>query len=308
MRAPFDRLRTGGDGLIRFSADGQLLVWMYDIDTINSADPRRPAGSTSFLAERRPVKQVLTTLLSATNVPLFDWWVDNRQTVIALRDPVGGNRHLWIADTVSGTARQITCGHTNETAPAVAPAGARIAYASEEVDFDLTLIAPDGRTRRTMLATARNEFDPAWSPAGDQFAFVTDRSGSLEIWARSSDGVWERPIVTAADFGSSRTETLASLAFSPDGRTLAYQRGAEGTWDVWLSPVSGGAPVRLSTTAGSSNRPWRDAPTWSPDGEWIAYLFNDAGRAALVKSRVGTTERVEVLAWPARFHAAGVVA
>ena len=32
-----------------------------------------------------------------------------------------------------------------------------------------------------MLATARNEFDPAWSPTGDQFAFVTDRSGSIEI-------------------------------------------------------------------------------------------------------------------------------
>ena len=79
-----------------------------------------------------------------------------------------------------------------------------------------------------MLATARNEFDPAWSPTGDQFAFVTDRSGTTEIWTRSRDGVWERPLVTAADFGASRTETLASLAFSPDGRTLAYQRGGKG--------------------------------------------------------------------------------
>jgi hypothetical protein len=49
-----------------------------------------------------------------------------------------------------------------------------------------------------------------------------------------------RPIVTAKDFGESTTDTLASLAFSPDGRTLAYQRGAEGTWDVWLSPIGGG--------------------------------------------------------------------
>ena len=176
----------------------------------------------------------------------------------------------------------------------MAPGGSRIAYATEEVDFDLTLITPDGRSRRTMLATARNEFDPAWSPAGDQFAFVTDRSGSLEIWTRSRDGVWERPIVTAKDFGASRTDTLASLAFSPDGRTLAYQRGAEGTWDMWLSPISGGAPVRLTTTTGT-NRPWRDAPTWSPDGEWIAYVDNDAGKPVLVKTRVGTTERVDVL-------------
>ena len=184
-------------------------------------------------------------------MPLFDWWPDNRQAVVALRDASRRQPASMDRRHRSGTARQITAGHTNETAPAVAPAGARIAYASEEVDFDLTLITPDGRSRRTMLATARNEFDPAWSPAGDQFAFVTDRSGSIEIWTRSRDGVWERPIVTAADFGSSRTETLASLAFSPDGRTLAYQRGAEGTWDMWLSPVTGGTPIRLTTTPGT---------------------------------------------------------
>jgi TolB protein len=130
----------------------------------------------------------------------------------------------------------------------VAPGGSRIAYATEEVDFDLTLIAPDGQSRRTMLATARNEFDPAWSPAGDQFAFVTDRSGSIEIWTRSRDGVWERPIVTAKDFGDSRTETLASLAFSPDGRTLAYQRGRR---DLGCGCRRlAGAPVRLNTTTG----------------------------------------------------------
>ena len=293
-RPPFDTLRTGGDGLVRFSADGQLMVWMYDIDTINSADPSRSFGFYLVPPGSGAVKQVLTALPGASNVTLFDWWTDNRQAVIALPDGTGGNRHLWIADTVSGAARQITAGHTNETAPAVAPDGSRIAYATEEVDFDLTLITPDGRSRRTMLATARNEFDPAWSPAGDQFAFVTDRSGSLEIWARSRDGVWERPIVTAKDFGDSRTDTLASLAFSPDGRTLAYQRGAEGTWDVWLSPISGGTPIRLTTITGT-NRPWRDAPTWSPDGEWIAYVVNETGKPVLVKTRVGTTERVELL-------------
>jgi Tol biopolymer transport system component len=294
QRPPFDTLRTGGDGLVRFSADGQLMAWMYDVDTINSADPSRSSGFYLVPAGAGPVKQVLTALPGASNVTLFDWWSDNRQAVMALPDTLGGNRHLWIADTVSGRARQITAGHTNETAPAVAPGGSRIAYATEEVDFDLTLIAPDGRSRRTMLATARNEYDPAWSPAGDQFAFVTDRSGSLEIWTRSRDGVWERPIVTAKDFGASQTDTLASLAFSPDGRTLAYQRGGDGTWDLWLSPITGGAPVRLTTSTGT-NRPWRDAPTWSPDGEWIAYVDNDAGKTLLYKTRVGTTDRIIVL-------------
>ena len=301
QRPPFDRLRTGGDGLVRFSGDGRLLVWMYDVDSINSDTPAQQSAFYLVPRDQGPVKQVLTTLPRVTNLPQFDWLPDNRQVVVSLPDSAGGNRHLWIGDTSSGTARQITAGHTNETSPSVAPAGGRIAYASEEVDFDLTLIAPDGRSRRTMLATARNEFDPAWSPVGDQFAFVTDRSGSIEIWTRSRDGQWERPIVSAADFGSSPTETLASLAFSPDGRTLAYQRGAGGTWEVWLSPVTGGAPVRLGPPAGAGARPWRDAPTWSPDGEWIAYVNNDSGRLALMKTRVGTAETVQLMAGPVPF-------
>jgi serine/threonine protein kinase len=294
-RPPFDTVRSGGNSLVRFSQDGQLLVWMYDIDTINPADPVRPSMFYLVPKGSGPTRQVLNQLGGSTNLTPFDWWPDNRHVVVALPDETGGNRHLWMADTQSGSMRQMTSGHTNETAPAVPSVGGRIAYASEEVDFDLVLIEPDGRTRRTMLATARNEFDPAWSPVGDQFAFVTDRSGSTEIWARSRDGLWERPIVTAADFGTSRTDTLPSLAFSPDGRTLAYQRGAEGTFEVWLSPVTGGTPVRLSTSGGVGNRPWRDAPTWSPDGEWVAYAYNDSGRPTLAKTRVGASETVELL-------------
>jgi Tol biopolymer transport system component len=294
-RAPFDRLRTGGDGLVRFSGDGQLLVWMYDVDTVNLADPAQSVGFYLVPRGDGAVRRVLTTLPFTPNLTPYDWWPDDRQVIVAVREPGGGNRHLWIADTQSDSARPITWGHTNETVPAVAPTGQRIAYASEEVDFDLTLISADGKTRSTMLATARNELDAVWSPQGDQFAFVTDRSGSIEIWARSRDGVWERPIVTPADFGTSRTETLASLAFSPDGRTLAYQRGGEGTWDVWLSPVSGGAPARLAALPEAGERPWRDAPTWSPDGEWIAFMNNDSGKAVLAKARVGSGEYVELL-------------
>jgi Tol biopolymer transport system component len=293
-RPPFDRLRTGGDGLLRFSADGQLLAFMYDIDTINTADPAQSSGFHLVPKDDGPIRRVLTTLATTPNVMPFAWWPDNRQVIVAVPDPIGGNRHLWIADTRSDSARPLTSGHTTETDPAVAPGGERIAYSSEEVDFDLALIAADGKSRSTMLATARNELDPVWSPQGDQFAFVTDRSGSIEIWVRSRDGVWERPIVTAADFGASRTETLASLALSPDGRTLAYQRGGEGTWDIWLSPVTGGSPVRLVALPPGDARPWRDAPTWSPDGEWIAFVNND-GKAELVKARVGGAELVSIL-------------
>ncbi len=292
-RPPFDRARTGGNSQVRFSADGQLLVWMYTVDEVNSANPE--LYSRFYLIPKSGAPhQVLQQLGASMVLTPFDWLSDNRHVVVAASDVQGGNRHLWMADTVSGAVRPITAGHTNETAPAVSPIDT-IAYATDEVDFDLVLIPTDGQSRSTMLATARNELDPAWSPQGDQFAFVTDRSGTIEIWARSRDGLWERPIVTPSDFGDSRTDTLASLAFSPDGRTLAYQRGGDGTYEIWLSAATGGKPVRLITPAADLLRPYQDAPTWSPDGEWIAYMTNDAGEVRVDKVRIGTGEVVQLL-------------
>jgi Tol biopolymer transport system component len=291
MRPPFDRLRNGGDTALRFNSDGELLVWMYNIDTL--------ARPTSFHVVPRgsgAPREILRDLGTLTNPTPFSWWPDNRHVVLALPDPIA-NPHLWLADSVTGALTQITHGHTGETEPSVGSRN-RIAYSSQEVDFDLTLISSDGRTRRTFLGTTRNEYDPAWSPRGDQFAFVTDRSGALEIWTRSRDGQWERPIVSAADFPASRTETLGSLAFSPSGSTLAYQRSSGGTWEIWLSPTSGGAPVRLvqlMPEAGKSERPYLDAPTWSPDGEWVAYITNLGGDPRLMKARVGTNETETVL-------------
>jgi Tol biopolymer transport system component len=299
-RPPFDQLRTGGNGQMRFSRDGRLLFWVYAVDAINPNNPQQ--SSDFYIIPNGPgaPRKVLSSVASTINLTPFDWMPDNRHVIVSLPEPRGDNRHLWMADIESGSLKQITVGHTNETVPAVAANGL-IAYASDEVDFDLVQIASDGQSRRTMLATARNELDPAWSPAGDQYAFVTDRSGSIEIWARSRDGKFERPIVTSADFGNSRTQTLASLAFSPNGSTLAYQRGGDGTFEIWLSPATGGTPIRIISSEEPGGRPWRDAPTWSPDGESIAYIRNFHGRVSLAKTRIGSGETVELSEGPAVF-------
>ena len=44
---------------------------------------------------------------------------------------------------------------------------------------------------------------PTWAPAASQMAFTTDRSGNDEIWLRSQNGEFERPLVTSQDFARS---------------------------------------------------------------------------------------------------------
>jgi Tol biopolymer transport system component len=289
-RGRFGEEGFGLGGQLQFRPDGRyVLVWAF-----NARQASRDASSAYYLLPTdatAPVREVLTTVPSTANLQPVSWFPDNRHVVVGISNPSGGTRHLWLGDIESTALRQLTSTHTSETWPAVSPSGRQIAYASEEVDFDLITIAEDGRSQRPLLATARNEMDPAWAPAGDQYAFVTDRVGPSEIWVRSRDGQWERPLVTGAMF-ESQTDTLGSLAYSPDGRTLAFQRRDRGRATIWLVATTGGNAVQLI----SRDEAWGydDAPTWSPDGEWIAYTQSVGANFSLAKRRMGT-DRVTML-------------
>src|SRR4029077_18445498 len=60
---------------------------------------------------------------------------------------------------------------------------------------------------------------------------------------------------------------------------------------IWITPTAGGMPVRLTR----SKDPQESAPSWSPDGQWIAFLARDRGIPMLVRSRVGSTDAPQVI-------------
>ena len=232
---------------------------------------------------------VLKSLSQASGNALpFSWFPDNRHIVSALTDARSPGTHLWLADTETDASRPVTRSNGNENSPAVSPAGDTIAYSSEDTDFDLFEVPVDGSPHRTLLATSRNEMDPAWSPSTRQYAFVTDRTGSQQIWLRSQEDQWERPVVTEHDFRDARIYLLGTPAFSPDGQRIAYVRLGQEGYGIWISTLAGGPPVRLGPKLGT----YQDAPTWSPDGLWIAHIFTtpDLNHWSLGKTRVGAAE------------------
>jgi eukaryotic-like serine/threonine-protein kinase len=281
---PFDK-EVFADGWIRFSRDGsKLCVWVYGwtIDT----QKRVPSGYWVLpWPDGRP-REVLRSLwnLGPSAANAFDWMPDGRHLVIGLGEPGMAGRHLWLADIEGNRHEPLTATPGSENYPAVAPDGERIAFAVEAVDFDLVTVPVDGKGVQPLLTTSRNEFDPAWSPDGSQYAFVTDRTGALQISLRSSDGKWERPVVTEDQFND-RTHTLGALAFAPDGQRIAFQRlGEDHGYRVWISTMATGRPVQVEGEL------YSDAPSWSPDGLWLAFVKRFEGRTWLVKKRVGTPD------------------
>jgi Tol biopolymer transport system component len=226
----------------------------------------------------------------------FTWMPDNRHIVLGLTSLSTPGSHLWMADVEEDSAESLTRGPGSESYPSSSPAGDHVVFATGEPDYDVVETSAGAREARPLLATARNESDPAWSPDGTLLAYVTDRGGQDEIWLRARDGqTRDRPLIVQSDFGDDRTIMLSSPSFSPDGLRIAYQRNAhKPLWPlrIWISQTAGGPPVPLLPAAHAG---YQGAPTWSPDGRWIAYTQWTDRQSTLAKVRVGSGEAPVIL-------------
>lgn len=65
-----------------------------------------------------------------------------------------------------------------------------------------------------------------------------------------------------------QTTWIEEFDISPDGKQIAFRSARGGNYNIWVVPVSGEEPKRLtSLPVGFRAR----FPRWSPDGRWIAY-------------------------------------
>src|SRR4029077_7295106 len=89
------------------------------------------------------------------------------------------------------------------------------------------------------------------------------------------------------------------VAFSPDGREIAFSRYSENesltaNSDLYVMPVTGGPPTRLTTSKASDS-----TPSYSPDGRYIAYSAtvrpmaeSDLARLFLYDRRTGESRNI----------------
>ena len=107
-------------------------------------------------------------------------------------------------------------------------------------------------------------YTPAISRDGRLIAYSSDRDGGghLDIWVEQTNGGGR---VQVTDYDSEDMDPV----FSPDGSTLAFERGG----DIHLVPALGGS-ARFLAANGS-------LPSFSPDGKIVSYASQD-GRLMLV--------------------------
>src|SRR6185312_10134023 len=95
--------------------------------------------------------------------------------------------------------------------------------------------------------------------ATSQIAFISNRSGSQEVWTMDYDG-----------HNQQQRTHLKSIAYSPrispDGQTLAFMSSANGRPQIRLISLLTNKPVPFPTFKGMA-----ESPAWSPDGQKLAF-------------------------------------
>jgi Tol biopolymer transport system component len=121
------------------------------------------------------------------------------------------------------------------------------------------------------------------APNGEHIAFVSNRTGSREIWIANSDGSDQ----TQLTFFNG--PSVGSPRWSPDGKQIAFDSYAGGSSDIYVMPADAGRPSRLTSDAANEVR-----PSWSHDGQWIYFGWDKGGESQIWKIHPSRGEPVQV--------------
>ncbi|MDR2093539.1 MAG: Tol-Pal system beta propeller repeat protein TolB [Azoarcus sp.] len=159
----------------------------------------------------------------------------------------------------------------------------RIAYVVKSGSrYELQIADSDGMNAQTALRSPESIISPAWSPNGEQLAYV-----SFEA---------RKPIIYIHTLATGQRKVLANFkgsnsapAWAPDGKRLAVVLTKDGLSQIYLINADGSGARRLLTSSGIDTE-----PAWSPDGNWIYFTSDRSGDPQIYRAPAtgGNAERV----------------
>ncbi|MDP3354011.1 MAG: tetratricopeptide repeat protein [Flavobacteriaceae bacterium] len=260
---------TGESGYFQaFSRDGKQIAYAwYAKDGISQLRIRNLDGSS------------LRTLYSekgAADVIPLDWSPD-AGSILALHS-YNKASELTLFSTADGSVRVLRSITSNWLKASFSPDGRFVAFSSVREGSlphgDVFLMTVDGRNEVVVAGHPAEDRLLGWTPDGRSLVFLSDRSGTWDIWTVHITGGKQQgePELLKKDFGEGHSNGLGILGFAPDGsfyyKTYTrFGRLYNGALDLETGKVLvPPAPVTTRYTEPPSQ------PTWSPDGRNLLFI------------------------------------
>ncbi len=151
----------------------------------------------------------------------------------------------------------------------------RIAYVTKVAQrFHLWVADSDGENAQSALSSSEPIISPAWSPDGNQLAYVSFESRKPVVYVHNVSSGKRRLV---ANFKGSNS----APAWSPDGLSLAVTLSRDGGSQLFVLSALGGEPRRLTQSNSVDTE-----PVYSPDGQSIYFVSDRGGSPQIYKMSV----------------------
>jgi len=209
------------------------------------------------------------------SIPETIFWTTDSREIVFSTFWESGETALWRVSAEGGEPRRIATRGAQTSHPTTSRN--RLAYVSNTGNRDIWRLELAGKEAmkppsEPLLSWSSDEAQPVVSPDGRRIAFVSNSSGSSEIWVCNNDGT--KPVKLT----DMRARAVGSPSWHPDGKLIAFDSTKYGNLDIFVVSAEGG-PVRRITTDPTQESLGR----WSKDGRWLYFWSDRSGSGQIWK-------------------------
>jgi TolB protein len=217
-------------------------------------------------------KDSLQRITNFNSITLFPDWSPNGNE-LAYVSYKNNWTDCYVQSLSNGTVQSLAKFDGTNNTPRWCPDGQNLIFSLSmpRKTAELFMIPKSGQKPKRLTNNSWNDLSPDVSPSGNQIAFVSDQTGSPQIYVMSIDGGEARRI-------SYVNRKCESPFWSPIKIGADYRIAFSGYYDNQQSDIYTSLPDGSDLQSLTEGRFENLNPTWSPNGRYIAFSSSRGGK------------------------------